>query len=712
MSGDIPWELWSWLAVVPVRRVPLEGLAAASPLLLLALVLVLGSVGNAASWRAGAVRLWWVTRGRRSVAAVSLLLVLVAGGGTWWLLGPVSVAGTSSPTSQTGSWPTMHGGPTRCGWADPNVGTAPITGRISWKFREPLLLDRRPFAASAALTDDAVIIGSDNYNLYCLDLGTGNVRWRFAARHPVFSSAAVGDGRVFVGEGLHEDNEAKFYCLEATSGRELWSIQTTSHTESSPTLAGESVVFGAGDDGVYCADTVTGQVRWRYGDAHVDGGPLVVGERVYFGSGYGFQGVVCLKMQDGGLVWRQETRAAVWGAPSFQDGRLYVAVGNGTFVASDPEPHGEVLCLDPRDGRELWRFTEAGDGVLTAVALEGGLAVFGSRDGRMYALDAQTGRLRWSTNLGVPVLSSPAVASGQVLVGADDGRFRCLDLQDGRELWSVDTSEDTLTFYDDSRIQCSPVMGAGRVLFGSSNGNVYCLGQERHVKSEVARAGFRSRLMCGAEWVIMRVVDGLKRHTGSLGWAIILTALAVRGGLTPVDWRQTREAAKLRGFEPELRRIEQECRDKRDCRAQTHRLYAEEGPLPLGILGAVFLQVPILVTAILVVHSTPVFAGESFLWMKDLSVADRLGLAAGWGWNLNLLPVVLAAAVGACGMVESRAKGRGWWLALAAGLGLLTYRWSAAVQIFLVVLLMSGTAVRWVMRRVLASSGSRAFPAG
>jgi len=389
---------------------------------------------------------------------------------------PLLLAASASATEKGGDWPTFRGSFARCG----AVGETPRApgGRLLWKFREPKLLERRPFASSPAVAGSRVVIGSDSYRVYCLELATGKTAWRFDTKWPVFSSPAVANGRVYVGEGLHEHTDCKLYCLDLTNGKELWSIQTQSHTESSPTVVAGRVYFGAGDDGLYCADALTGKVLWQHKGPHEDGCPLVAEGRVYAGSGYGFQGIVCVDAKDGSLVWKKELPAPAWSGPSYADGRLYAAIGKGTFTESARPPYGEVRCLDPKNGEDLWRFREVKDAVLTAVAVTGGRAVFGSRDGGCYAVDAATGKLVWRSEVGSPVLSSPAVAGDAVLFGDDEGKLTCLRLKDGARLWAMDTSDDVVVFAPDPRILSSPAVAGGRVVFGSSNGMVYCVGGE------------------------------------------------------------------------------------------------------------------------------------------------------------------------------------------------------------------------------------------
>lgn len=392
-----------------------------------------------------------------------------------WAVLPLMVCVGCSAGPAEESWPTFRGGPARCGTLG-EARSAPGPN-LRWKFCEPKLLDRRPFASSPAVAGGRVLIGSDSYRVYCLDLETGQVRWKFDTRWPVFSSPAVWKGRVYFGEGLHEHTDSRLYCLDWATGKALWTLQTQSHTESSPTVAEGRLYFGAGDDGVYGVDPLTGKVHWQHKGPHVDGSPLVAEGRVYVGSGYKFHGVLCLSARDGSLVWKRAFPAPVWAGPSLAQGRLYVAMGNGTYneSAENEKPYGEVRCLDPRTGEDLWQFTGARDAVVASVAVSDGYAVFGSRDGACYALDATSGALRWRTALGSPILSSPAIAGGCVFFGSDDGTFNCLRLKDGAKRWSVDTSGDVMVFVTDARILSSPAVTDGAVVFGSSNGHVYCL---------------------------------------------------------------------------------------------------------------------------------------------------------------------------------------------------------------------------------------------
>ncbi|MCS7283639.1 MAG: PQQ-binding-like beta-propeller repeat protein [Anaerolineae bacterium] len=73
----------------------------------------------------------------------------------------------------------------------------------------------------------------------------------------------------------------------------------------------------------------------------------------------------------------------------------------------------------PRAGRRhrqpVWSF-QAGGGIAVAPVVDNGVVYLGSTDGVFYALDAATGALRWTYNVGAPILNSAALsADGQTV---------------------------------------------------------------------------------------------------------------------------------------------------------------------------------------------------------------------------------------------------------------------------------------------------------
>ena len=77
------------------------------------------------------------------------------------------------------------------------LGVALDTGEIAWRYRHPKR--RFPFFASAALTENSVIIGGRDKMVHALSQATGEPLWTYTAKSGIESSAVIVGRRVFVG---------------------------------------------------------------------------------------------------------------------------------------------------------------------------------------------------------------------------------------------------------------------------------------------------------------------------------------------------------------------------------------------------------------------------------------------------------------------------------------------------------------------------------
>src|SRR5207249_354999 len=66
--------------------------------------------------------------------------------------------------------------------------------------------------------------------------------WTFKTQGPVKSSAAIAGGQVFIGS-----NDTNVYALELQSGRKVWSFKAGDAVESSPLVLGGKVYVGSTD---------------------------------------------------------------------------------------------------------------------------------------------------------------------------------------------------------------------------------------------------------------------------------------------------------------------------------------------------------------------------------------------------------------------------------------------------------------------------------
>jgi outer membrane protein assembly factor BamB len=194
-----------------------------------------------------------------------------------------------------------------------STSKAPDTENILWSYTTSLDLKSSP-----AVADDKVYVGSDDYNIYCLDAGNGAKLWEYTTGNEVYSSPAVADGKVYVGS---RDN--CIYCLDMNNGNEIWRYETVYTVRSSPAVADGKVYVGSDDYNIYCLDAGNGSKLWEYTTgSSVRSSPAVADGKVYVGSRDNC--IYCLDAGNGSKLWDYKTGASVYSSPAVADGNVYI----------------------------------------------------------------------------------------------------------------------------------------------------------------------------------------------------------------------------------------------------------------------------------------------------------------------------------------------------------------------------------------------------
>jgi outer membrane protein assembly factor BamB len=211
-----------------------------------------------------------------------------------------------------------------------------------------------------------------------------------------------------------------------------------------------------------------GQDRW-YVAAPVE----VVADRVLATSACleeekaGECALVCLGAENGSVLWKTPLKFNPWAGPTVGP---YVLVGCSS-IRLDPKAvpgaRGEVVAIELDSGKVKWR-KETPGGVLSAVAVKSGLAIFTATDGKVRAWDTCTGAERWSHDAGAPFFAGAAVAGDTVYVADLKGVVHALDLADGKKRWTLDLAADPATKAT-GMVFGSPTVHGGRLYLATCN---------------------------------------------------------------------------------------------------------------------------------------------------------------------------------------------------------------------------------------------------
>ena len=235
------------------------------------------------------------------------------------------------------------------------------------------------------------------------------------------------------------------------------------------TAAGGRVFFGSSaDDAAHCLDAATGKAIWTF---HTDGPvrlpPSIAGGNVYFGSDDGY--AYCVKASDGSAVWKYRAAPADRVVPS--NGKLIslwpcrtgvlVADGKAYFAASlFPWRKSQFCGVDARTGKDsgpgLFRTAASGH------AIQGALL---ASDTRIFAPQGRSAALVVSRGDGKVV--GPLGAKG-------DGGVHALLTKDSQLIYGPGSTTGWLAMQDaKTRTRISAFTGASRIVLGDKTGYIY-----------------------------------------------------------------------------------------------------------------------------------------------------------------------------------------------------------------------------------------------
>lgn len=124
-------------------------------------------------------------------------------------------------------------------------------------------------------------------------------------------------------------------------------------------------------------------------------------------------------------------------------------------------------------GSRVWSI-HVGEPIVSGVAYDKAsqIAIVGTRSGRIVALDAQTGSIRWEQKLKATTLAPALIAGNRVLLSANDGIVYGLNLQNGSQIWQFSTQNPNISM----RGTAKPLrLDGSTALFGTADGRIHAL---------------------------------------------------------------------------------------------------------------------------------------------------------------------------------------------------------------------------------------------
>ena len=261
-------------------------------------------------------------------------------------------------------------------------------------FSEPVHLSGHNIPNSlpglSADREGIVVFGSADRNIYGLNAENGQLLWKVEAQEPVIGAVTIDNGLAYVGASDHT-----FRAIDIHTGKVAWVYnKVKGYIETKPLITDDKVIFGAWDNTLYALDKNDGKEIWKW---------------------------------TGGLTRMHFSPAAVW--PVAAEGKVFIA-----------DPQRALTSIDIDNGETVWRTFESQ--VRETVGLsEDGKQIYSKtmNDSIVcFATQGDTPKKLWASNVGFGYEHAPSMPQekeGVMYGSTKEGLIFALDAQTGKVIW-------------------------------------------------------------------------------------------------------------------------------------------------------------------------------------------------------------------------------------------------------------------------------------
>ncbi|MES2004430.1 MAG: PQQ-binding-like beta-propeller repeat protein [Bacteroidota bacterium] len=279
--------------------------------------------------------------------------------------------------------------------------------------------------SSPAVSNNRLVFGSGDGYIYCLSADKGKLLWQFKTLGAVLGCPLIKDDVVYIGGSDHH-----FRALDLASGNELWNYEgLDGPVVSTPVYANGNIIFGAWDRNLYCVKASNGAPVWQWNNGSTVRNfspaaciPVIKDDVIYIVAPDRY--LTTLDLETGKTLWRTNEATVRESIGISADGRfVYGKTMNDTIVAfrTSREKQAAAWKMDCGFGYEH---------VPSMLIEKDGQVFFGTKNGRVYAIDPVKQRRLWTFKVDNSMVNTVNVISTkQVIAATMDGKITLLEIK-------------------------------------------------------------------------------------------------------------------------------------------------------------------------------------------------------------------------------------------------------------------------------------------
>jgi len=247
--------------------------------------------------------------------------------------------------------------------------------------------------------------------------------------------------------------QGELHAINLETGKRIGYLKTYSPITTTPTLYYHYVIITteSGKENVVAYDMEDGQERWIRDLGGVVASPLVWNNQLIIG---GLNGKLVSFDQYGVEQWSYNTEAEIRSSPALAESTVFCATTKG-----------KVFAINASNGTLKWQ-SATGNAVYAGLTVVDDVVIVASRDSAVYVFNAVDGTLRKKIFTSNKIMATPSAANGVMYVPSLAGTVTAYLLETGDSLWQ---------FKAKSVINTTPFITPSAIFVASLDRHIYAL---------------------------------------------------------------------------------------------------------------------------------------------------------------------------------------------------------------------------------------------
>jgi outer membrane protein assembly factor BamB len=272
--------------------------------------------------------------------------------------------------------------------------------------------------SSPMISDSTLYIGRIDGFMSALSLTRKDTLWNFETMGQISASpnAGVFEGKKAVIFGSYDNY---LYCLDKASGKEISRFESGYYINGAVAVQQKYFVSGGCDARLRIIDGETGTVADSLNlDTYIPASPAIDGDECYIADHSG--NVYAMIIEQGKIVRSKKIVEAT------DDGGSFVSVPavspTALYIISDDR---HLYAIDRKTGRIQWKYLQKGNSGESSPLVCRDKIISCTRSGIVSILSADKGELLWEYDTGEQITSSPAVIKDRFYILTAKGTLFC-----------------------------------------------------------------------------------------------------------------------------------------------------------------------------------------------------------------------------------------------------------------------------------------------